>query len=76
MTDEIWKRKETESPCIKVCVTHPDSGLCMGCFRTRDEIARWSRMTPEERRSVMETLAQRAPQVKGKRRGGRLRQKG
>jgi predicted Fe-S protein YdhL (DUF1289 family) len=73
MTHDIWKRAEIESPCIKVCVTHPDSGLCMGCYRSRAEIAAWSRMTPEARREVMASLSTRAPLVKGKRRGGRAR---
>lgn len=76
MTEEVWKRAEIESPCIKLCVTHPQSGLCMGCFRSLDEIARWSAMTPENRRAVMAELPARAPLVKGRRRGGRGGRKG
>ena len=68
MTDEVWTRAEVESPCTKVCVIHPDSGFCMGCYRTGDEIAAWSRMTPEDRRALMDTLPTRAPLVKGRRR--------
>lgn len=71
MSEEVWKRPEVESPCIKLCVTHPESGLCMGCYRSLSEIARWSAMTPDERRAVMADLPARAPLVKGKRRGGR-----
>jgi predicted Fe-S protein YdhL (DUF1289 family) len=71
MSEEVWKRAEIESPCIKLCVTHPESGLCMGCYRSLGEIARWSSMTPEERRAVMAELPARAPLVKGRRRGGR-----
>jgi len=71
MSEEVWKRAEIESPCIKLCVTHPESGLCMGCYRSLREIARWSSMTPEERRAVMAELPARAPLVKGRRRGGR-----
>ncbi len=70
MSEEVWKRAEIESPCVKICVTHPASGLCMGCFRSLAEIARWSAMTPGERRAVMDELSARAPLVKGKRRGG------
>ena len=70
-SDDIWKRAEAQSPCIKLCVTHPESGLCMGCYRTLEEIARWPGMTPDERRAVMMTLPERAPQVRGRRRGGR-----
>ncbi len=30
------------SPCIDICQMNADSGLCEGCFRTLDEITRWS----------------------------------
>ena len=30
-----------QSPCIQLCVLEPDSGYCMGCGRTGDEIASW-----------------------------------
>ena len=34
MNDDVWKRGEVESPCIKLCVVHPEERLCIGCFRT------------------------------------------
>ena len=46
MTDEVWRRDEVESPCVKVCVVDPRTGLCLGCHRTVEEIAGWSAMTP------------------------------
>lgn len=70
MSDDIWKRVEIESPCIKVCVIHPQSRLCTGCLRSIDEITNWSKLTPEVRRTVMEELPSRKPQI-AKRRGGR-----
>ena len=70
MSDEIWKRAEVESPCIKICVVHPESRLCTGCLRSIDEIGAWSRMTPEARRAVMAELPERAGAFT-KRRGGR-----
>jgi len=70
MSDEIWKRAEVESPCIKICVVHPESRLCTGCLRSIDEIGAWSRMTPQARRAVMEDLPSRAGAF-SKRRGGR-----
>ena len=45
----------TPSPCIRVCRLDPD-GLCPGCFRTGDEIARWSRIADEERIKIMACL--------------------
>lgn len=71
MEDEVWKRDEIDSPCQKICVIHPESGLCIGCLRTRHEIAGWSRLDPEERRTIMAGLADRKSQLKGQRRGGR-----
>ena len=70
MSDEIWKRGEVESPCIKICVIHPEARLCTGCYRTIDEITRWSKMTPEDRRAVMDALPDRAGSLT-QRRGGR-----
>jgi predicted Fe-S protein YdhL (DUF1289 family) len=71
MMDQIWQRQEIDSPCIKICVIHPEARICIGCYRTGDEIAVWSRMTPQARRDVMANLPARADQLK-KRRGGRL----
>lgn len=75
MTDEVWKRQEVESPCIRVCVIHPEERLCVGCYRSAEEIAGWSRMTPEERRRIMAELPARAPRLR-KRRGGRAARTG
>ena len=68
--DDVWKRDEIESPCIKICVIHPAERLCTGCLRSIDEITAWSRMSPAARRAVMEDLPARAPRRK-QRRGGR-----
>lgn len=70
MTDEIWTRAEIESPCVKICVMHPKAKICAGCYRTADEIASWSRLSPDERRAIMADLPGRAPELT-KRRGGR-----
>ena len=70
MNDKLWKRDEIDSPCVKICVVHPEAQICIGCYRTPDEIAGWSRMSPEARRAVMATLPERAPRL-AKRRGGR-----
>lgn len=43
---------EVHSPCIGVC-TVDDDGICMGCERTLDEIARWSTMSDSEKRGVL-----------------------
>ena len=70
MKDDIWSRDEIESPCVKICVVHPESRLCTGCLRTIDAIGAWSKMTREARREVMAELPSRRSQLT-KRRGGR-----
>jgi predicted Fe-S protein YdhL (DUF1289 family) len=47
------------SPCIKVCQMDPVRGVCIGCCRTLDEIARWSGMSEGERATVMSALPER-----------------
>lgn len=70
MTDQVWKRDEIESPCIKICVVHPETRLCTGCNRSIDEISQWSKLSAEVRAQIMAELPNRAPMLK-KRRGGR-----
>lgn len=67
---DIWKRDEVESPCIKICVIHPEARLCTGCLRSIDEITMWSKLSPDARRMVMDELPSRQ-RLLTKRRGGR-----
>ena len=48
-----------KSPCIKVCQMDPVRGVCMGCCRTLDEIARWSQLGDAQRAAVMAELPER-----------------
>lgn len=48
------------SPCVSVCVMNPGSGQCVGCFRTLDEIAGWSRMADAAKKLVWNQLVVRA----------------
>jgi len=52
-----------KSPCNNVCQLDPKSGLCIGCARTLDEIARWAEMSDAERERVMAELPQRSNSV-------------
>ena len=52
-----------KSPCVKVCQMDPRQGLCLGCRRTLDEIARWAGMSAAERGRVMAELASRTLDV-------------
>jgi hypothetical protein len=44
------------SPCISVCVMDADGVLCLGCFRTLDEIAAWSLLDAAAKRRVLDAL--------------------
>jgi len=48
-----------KSPCVKVCQMDPQRGLCLGCARTLDEIARWGSMSDAERDSILQQLGTR-----------------
>ena len=48
------------SPCVSVCRMSADGGMCEGCFRSLDEIRRWSGLDTLERRVVWSRLLQRA----------------
>ncbi|TYO89213.1 DUF1289 domain-containing protein [Oceanicella actignis] len=63
MNDEVWRRDEPQSPCVKVCLIHPGAGLCVGCLRSADEIAAWPRMSDDERRALMAELPARRPRL-------------
>lgn len=70
-SDEVWMRDEVDSPCVKLCVIHPEARLCIGCLRSIEEITVWSRMTSAARAAIMAELPERAPRIAARRRGGR-----
>ncbi len=52
------------TPCIKVCMVDGESGLCLGCYRTLPEIARWSSLEEAERVSIQAELADRRGRIR------------
>lgn len=48
------------SPCILVCTMDRRTGLCLGCHRTLDEIARWGRTDDADRRAILAAVAERS----------------
>ena len=51
------------SPCSRVCIMDPVTGLCEGCGRTVAEISRWGLMSEAERRTIMAGLEDRMRQA-------------
>jgi predicted Fe-S protein YdhL (DUF1289 family) len=48
-----------KSPCVEVCRMDPEEDICVGCWRTLDEIARWRDMNDAEREVVLFAVAGR-----------------
>ena len=53
------------SPCINVCRMNAQTGLCEGCFRTIDEIARWGTASNEFKRTVWGEIRRRQERLFG-----------
>lgn len=45
------------SPCINVCKL--EEGLCIGCYRTIDEIALWGSVDDDDKRLILAAVARR-----------------
>ncbi|MBD3624406.1 MAG: DUF1289 domain-containing protein [Rhodobacteraceae bacterium] len=69
------RREDIDSPCVNICMLHPDTGLCVGCARSGDEIARWRSMSPAERSVIMAALPYRTSVPRTRRGGRRARRK-
>ena len=50
---------QLSSPCISVCRMNAVSGLCEGCFRTRDEIAAWGNSDDDAKRATWVRIGHR-----------------
>ena len=48
-----------ESPCKDICTQDQESGLCIGCGRTSEEIANWAVYTDEKKKQVLIDLESR-----------------
>lgn len=55
----IANEADVPSPCISICRMNAATGLCEGCFRTRDEIAAWSCASNDSKRGIWSAIGQR-----------------
>jgi prolyl-tRNA editing enzyme YbaK/EbsC (Cys-tRNA(Pro) deacylase)/predicted Fe-S protein YdhL (DUF1289 family) len=49
------------SPCNSVCRMNAQTALCEGCYRSIDEILAWSSADDQTKRSIWQSIGQRAP---------------
>jgi len=47
-----------KSPCVAVCALDEDD-ICLGCYRTADEITDWFMASDDERRAIVTRSEQR-----------------
>ena len=47
------------TPCVKVCIVDGASSLCLGCYRTLEEIGGWAVLTDDQRAEIMAYLPAR-----------------
>jgi uncharacterized protein len=48
-----------DSPCIDICTTDPESGLCVGCGRTQEEIVKWVAYSNKQKQQVLLNINKR-----------------
>ncbi len=56
-------RPAIATPCIRVCIVDPLSGLCLGCFRTLAEIGGWTSFDAARRAEIMADAPRRKSRI-------------
>lgn len=59
-------KPDVPSPCIRQCCLN-ENDICVGCWRSMDEILRWSNAQTEEREEILKRVAVRRENLKTKR---------
>jgi predicted Fe-S protein YdhL (DUF1289 family) len=47
-----WYATTPDGPCIAICSTSQGDAVCKGCGRRFDEVQRWTKMSPGEKRAT------------------------
>ena len=48
-----------DSPCIGICELDYDADICIGCFRTRAEVAGWGSASIKMKQEILERVHNR-----------------
>jgi predicted Fe-S protein YdhL (DUF1289 family) len=54
----MTRQAEPASPCVDICVLD-DADVCMGCYRSAQEIAEWSQLAHADRWCVLDNARER-----------------
>jgi len=55
--------EEVQSPCISVCTMNDATGLCLGCYRTLEEIEKWWDLDNAQKQEVVQKASLREAQL-------------
>ena len=58
MSDDNQPDQEVRNPCIRHCCLN-DEDICLGCFRSLDEITGWYEANRDARLRILEKAARR-----------------
>lgn len=50
---------EIESPCISICTMNDDTGFCLGCYRTLEEIQDWWGLDNIKKQAIVDAAEKR-----------------
>ncbi|HAF01152.1 MAG TPA: DUF1289 domain-containing protein [Methylophilaceae bacterium] len=59
------EQQKVDSPCIGVCSMDDLTGLCLGCYRTLDEIQGWWELDEAGKLAVIKQASTREAEVFG-----------
>ena len=54
----MMQEDSIKSPCVDICALD-ERDICIGCYRTADEITFWTQMNNEEKNSVLALCEER-----------------
>lgn len=56
--------QQQHSPCNGFCLMDNQTKLCMGCFRTIDEIIKWQSLDKNDKETIYKNIEQRKNKFK------------
>lgn len=63
-SNSVSGRAAIATPCVRVCIIEPASGLCIGCGRSMREIGAWTSYSHDARTAIMAVLPARLERLK------------
>jgi predicted Fe-S protein YdhL (DUF1289 family) len=56
---EINTSRAVMTPCVGICTLDPETDLCKGCWRSREEVASWATARDDLRRFILANARRR-----------------